>query len=64
MAKNIAESGATDEPWKSFAKAGKLVNGKHNNNNAQQTSVNDCQTLGFIGFLMLAWDFIEKNTCD
>ncbi len=64
MAKNIAESGATDEPWKSFAKAGKLVNGKHNNNNAQQTSVNDCQTLGFIGFFVLAWDLIEYDAYD
>jgi hypothetical protein len=47
MPKNTIESGATDAPWKSLARAGKLVNGKHNNNNAQQTSVIDCQTLGF-----------------
>ena len=64
MPKNTIESGATDAPWNSLARAGKLVNGKHNNNNAQQTSVIDCQTLGFIGFLALAWDFIEKDTYD
>jgi len=64
MTKNTAESGATDAPWKSLAKAGKLVNGKHNNNNAQQTFVIDCQTLGFIGFFVLAWNFIKKDACD
>ena len=64
MPKNTIESGATDAPWKSLARAGKLVNGKHNNNNAQQTSVNDCQTLGFIGFFVLAWDLIEYDAYD
>jgi hypothetical protein len=64
MAKNTAESGATDAPWKSLANAGMLVNGKHNNNNAQLTSEIDCQILGFIGFFVLAWDFIEKDPCD
>ena len=59
MAKNTAESGATDAPWKSLAKAGKLVKGKHNNKNAQQISVSDCKNLGFIGIFMLAWDLID-----
>jgi hypothetical protein len=59
MPKNTAESGATDAPWKSLANAGKLVNGKHNNKIAQQISVSDCQTLGFIGFFVLAWDLID-----
>ena len=64
MPKNTIESGATDAPWKSLARAGKLVNGKHNNNNVQQTSVMDCQTLGFIGFFVLAWDLIDYDAYD
>jgi len=59
IAKKTAESGATEVPLKRFAKSGKLVKGKHINSKAQQTSVKDCQNLGFIGFLAAIWDFVE-----